>query len=197
MRYARFATLAALLAAAGCANYSSVGANAPVQVGDNVSVLPQIQWGQAPFPGFAGTLWTEDGAALDSLMFFTGIKPGEPLINANGVSKDELRTYQAGMLPNDVMDLLATNFSKLSFQQIRTSNLRPAPFGSATGFRFDLTFSTKDGLNMRGTALAAQRGGKLDMILFIAPDEYYFGHYADTVEKIFASVQVPPPSGSG
>ena len=32
--------------------------------------------------------------------------------------------------------------------------------------------------------------GRLDLIVFTAPQEYYFAHYAPTVEQIFNSVQV-------
>src|SRR5436190_17081455 len=45
----------------------------------------------------------------------------------------------------------------LHTQQLRTAGLHPVPFGSVTGFRFDLTFTTKDGLQMKGIALFAQR----------------------------------------
>jgi len=89
-----------------------------------------------------------------------------------------------------VMELLAANLGKLGYQQVKTANLRPAPFGSAAGFRFDMTFSTQDGLEMKGEALFAQRDGKLDMILFMAPTEYYYDHFGPTVEKVFGSVQI-------
>ena len=190
MRIVRAAALVSVLGLAACASYTAIDAAAPVPVGDNVLVSPQINWGKAPFPGFTGELWTEDGMRLDSLMFFTGIAPGKALIDASGVSKTEMKVYQAGMVPDDVMELLSSNFSKLGYQQVHASNLRPAPFGPVGGFRFDLTFSTVDGLNMKGMALAAQRDGKLDLILFIAPTEYYYDHYSPTVEKIFGSVQV-------
>jgi hypothetical protein len=190
MKIARIAALAAVLGLAACASYSAIDANKPVGVGDGVLVQPQIAWGQAPFPGFTGTLWTQDGASLDALMFFTGIEPGKPLIDASNVPREEVRVYRAGMLPDDVMELLCANLSKLGYLQVKGATLRPSPFGSVTGFRFDLTFSTGDGLNMKGEALAVQRGGKLDMILFLAPTEYYYDHFGPTVEKVFGSVQV-------
>ena len=95
------------------------------------------------------------------------------------------------MLPNDVMDLLASTVEKIGYRQVRTSGLAPFPFGAGTGFRFNLDFTTANDLQMKGTALAAQRSGKLDLILFAAPAEYYFGRYEPTVEKIFASVSAP------
>ena len=156
MKFVRALALGTVLGLAACASYTAIDANTQVAVGDGVTVSPQINWGKAPFPGFQGTLWTEDGASLDSLMFFTGIAPGKPLIDINAVSNKELKFYQAGMLPDDVMELLSTNFSKLGYQQIHTGNLRPSPFGSADGFRFDMSFTTADGLQMKGAAIFTQ-----------------------------------------
>jgi hypothetical protein len=99
--------------------------------------------------------------------------------------------YNTTMLPDDVMEMIAGTLGKAGNQQLRTSALRPVPFGAVTGFRFDLAFTTQDGLQMKGLALFAQRRKKLDVILFVAPSEYYYEKYAPTVEKIFASVRVP------
>jgi hypothetical protein len=189
MKFARLLVIGTALLAAGCAAYTAIDASKPVTVGNKVTVTPQIAWAQAASPGVSGTVWTADGVALDALMFFTGIAPGQPLIKVSGVDKKEVRAYQAGMVPDDVMELLASNIGKLGYRQIATSNLRPAPFGKSEGFRFDLTGTTGDGLEMKGVAIFTQRGGKLDLILFIAPNEYYFGRYSETVERIFASIQ--------
>ncbi len=68
----------------------------------------------------------------------------------------------------------------------------PAAFGPLSGFRFDLQFTT-DALEMRGIALAARHNDRLDVMLFSAPDEYYFGKYSPVVEQLFSSVAL----GSG
>ncbi len=180
---------AALLMVAGCANFKLIPADKPVDVGDGVSVTTDIAWAEAPWPNVSGTVWTNDGVELDAMMFFTGIQEGKPLIKPDAVSTRELRVYQTTMIPDDVMELLSSNFGHIGYQQIKTANLRPAPFGSVQGFRFDLDFLTKDGLQMKGTALAAQRNKTLDLIMFMAPDEYYYGRYSANAEKIFASVK--------
>ncbi len=189
-RFAFPALASAALCLAGCATpaYTNIAPQQMVQVMDGISVSPQLQWGQATMSGFKGTLWTIDGAGLDSLMFFLGY-PGHPLIDSES-KKGDTHVYQASMLPDDVMELLAANFEQAGFRQVKTSHLRPAPFGNATGFRFDIAYTTSMGLEVKGMAIACQRNGRLDMILFIAPAEYYFGHYAPAVEKLFASVQV-------
>ena len=179
-----------LLALCGCATpaYVDISAAQNVTIADGISVSPQIEWGQAALPGFRGTLWTVDGTALDTLLFFVAA-PGQPLIQLPRDQTDA-HVYQASMLPDDVVEMTAANLGKIGYQQVKTTNLRPAPFGSAKGFRFELSFVNKAGLQMKGMALACQRNGRLDLILFIAPDEYYFGHYAPVVERILSSVQV-------
>ena len=39
-------------------------------------------------------------------------------------------------------------------QRLHATALRPAPFGTSKGFRFDLSFTNADGLQMKGMALA-------------------------------------------
>ena len=162
-------------------------------MGDDITVDPQTVWASAAGPRNGGTrtVWTIDGLGLDELRFLTGVAPGAPLLRIPGVEQKDIVLYNTTMLPDDVMDMVAGTLGKAGDQQLRTSALRPAAFGTVTGFRFDLAFTTEDGLQMKGMALFAQRRKKLDVILFVAPSEYYYDEYAPTVEKIFASVRVP------
>jgi hypothetical protein len=179
-----------------------------VYVGDGITIDPQIEWTSAAGPRAAipglglerllflterdtSSVWTIDGLGLDELVFLTGVTAGDPLFRSQGVAPKDMVRYNTTMLPDDVMDMIAGTLGKAGDQQLRTSALRPVPFGTVTGFRFDLAYTTQDGLQMKGTALFAQRGKKLDVILFLAPSEYYYDRYAPTVEKIFSSVQVP------
>jgi len=191
----RFLAVAMLmLSLAACAAYEPVHSGSAMQVGSGVTVDPQISWAKVLHANTSGALWTVDGVGLNELYFFTDVKVGQPLIKLRGEGDKDTRLYADGMLPNDVMDLLASTVEKLGYRQVRTSGLSPAPFGEVTGFRFGLDFSTSNGLNMKGMALAAQRSNRLDLLLFVAPTEHYFGHYAPTVEKLFASVR-PSPAG--
>jgi hypothetical protein len=105
------------------------------------------------------------------------------------VSARDLPTYDPGMLPDDVMELTVSTFSKMGYEQARSSSLRPVTVGGVPGFRYDLQF-TRDDLAMRGLALATQRGGKLDLIAYCAPDEYYFAKYQPVIERLFATVSL-------
>ncbi|MEA2824031.1 MAG: hypothetical protein QOF03_513 [Alphaproteobacteria bacterium] len=176
---------------AGCRSFQAEGRNQAEYVGDGIRVDPQIAWTNVADPADTLSVWTIDSLGLDELLLFTGVAPGAPLLRNPGVARKDMVLYNTTMLPDDVMDMIAGTLGKAGDQQLRTSALRPVPFGTVTGFRFDLAFTTEDGLLMKGMALFAQRRKKLDVILFLAPSEYYYDQYAPTVEKIFSSVQVP------
>jgi hypothetical protein len=189
MKILRSLVLGAVMAMlSGCATYSLVPANQAVDVGNGVQVTSEIAWAKQGSPNISGTVWTADGTDLDAVIFLTGVNVGKPLIKADAVRTKDLRVYKADMIPDDVMELLSSNFSHIGYDQIKTTNLKPAQFGAVQGFRFDLDFFTKDGLAMKGNALAAQRGQTLDLILYMAPNEYYYERYAPVVEKMFGSI---------
>jgi len=173
-----------------CQGFQAVDASMAANVGDDISVTPQVGWSKLNYGAGSATIWTIDGLGLNELRFLTGIKPGDPLMTVAGVERKELGAFQAMMLPDEVMELVGSTLGKLQYRQIRTAGLRPAPFGMTTGFRFDLNFTNADGLQFKGVALFAERRGKLDLLLFIAPGEYYFDHYAPVVDRVFTSVQL-------
>lgn len=176
---------------AGCASYSAVNAGKAAPVGDGISIQPQIQWANAAGPGIDGTVWTVDGLGLNELRFMTGVTPGQPLLDITGVKKADLVPYQANMLPDDISEMTVSTLGRMNYAQTQASNLRPSQFGSSQGFRFDL-HASRDGLEIKGIALGAQRNGKLDLILFLAPAEFYFERYEPAVEKIYASISLAP-----
>ena len=180
---------------ASCQSFQAEERSKTYNVGDGITVDPQMVWTRMAGPRVGDTrrVWTIDGLGLDELLFLTGVTVGAPLLRIPGVARKDMVLYNATMLPDDVMDMIASTFGKNGDQQVRTAALRPVPFGTVTGFRFDLAFTTEDGLQMKGMAFFAQRRKKLDVILFVAASEYYYDPYAPTVEKIFSSVQVPDP----
>lgn len=174
---------------AGCTTIEPVDPSKQADVGDGVLISPQVAWGRVGSGN--DQYWTIDGIGLNELHFYTGIASGKAIVEKGSKStRAELGFYSDTMLPNDVMDLVARSLGKMGYTNVHAANLAPAPFGSATGFRFDLTLDNADGLDLKGEVLAAQRGGKLDMIVYLAPTEYYFAKTQPTVEKIFGSVHL-------
>lgn len=181
------------VALTGCVSVKAVDSMAAANVGDDITVSPQMAWAAAggALTGGSAALWTVDGFGLNEIRFMTGIAAGDPVMRLANVERKDMIVYSTTMLPDDVMEMVAGTLGKAGFRQIQTNGLHVVPFGAITGFRFDLNYTTQDGLQMKGAALFAQRRNKLDVILFTAPAEYYFGRYMPTVEKVFASVQVP------
>jgi hypothetical protein len=179
--------LAMALLTAGCAQVTLVEAGKPADVGNGVSVMPQRQWNQIKTDHI---LWTTDGPAVNQVNFYTGVKPGKPLLEIAGLKDKELGAFDIKMLPNDIQDLVVATMGKQGYQNVRPGNLTPCPFGTVTGFCFDLTFATSEGLEMKGMTMARKRVDTLDVFLFQAPGEYYYGELAPTVSKLFASAQV-------
>jgi len=179
--------VAAALMLAGCNTIQAVDPSKPADVGDGVYVSPQIPWGRVG--SGSEQFWTVDGIGLDELHFYTGIENGKALLDVwSRDTRAELGLYKADMLPNDVMDLIVRSLGKLGYGNVHASNLTPVPFGTATGFRFDLTLSSPSDLRLKGMALASQRNSRLDVILFLAPEEYYFGQRQAVVDQVFKSI---------
>jgi len=182
----RLAALTLVLLTAGCAQATLVSADKPVTVGNGVTVMPQRQWNQFSADHI---VWTADGPNVNSIHFLTGVKAGKPLIHIFGVADKELPVFDAKMLPNDIQDLVVSTIGKQGYQNVRPGNLTPCPFGGGTGFCFDLDFVTRDGLQMKGMTMARKQADTLDLFLFEAPSEYFYGDLSPVVSKVFASAQ--------
>jgi hypothetical protein len=176
------------LVAAGCTSIKPVSTTGPTDVGQGITVTPQTAWTSIKLNGDA--YWTVDGIGLDELHFYVGIKEGQPLFSVPGVSDKDLGHYQSKMLPNDVQDLMVTTLEKARFENVRPDRLRPCPFGSATGYCFDLTMANPDGLLLKGRVIAYKSPVQLDILFFFAPSEYYFDSMASAADQVFSSIQI-------
>jgi hypothetical protein len=182
------AIISAALTISACTTFEAVRPEQPIVVANRISIAPQVMWARPAGSGISDAVWTIDGFGLNELHFLLGRKAGDTLFKVR--DKQDLPVVKAGMLPNDAMDLVVNSLTRMKNNQVRASNLAPAAFGAANaGFRFDIAYVNPDGLEMRGMVLGAVRKDTLDILLFIAPNEYYFGKMHDTVERLFQSVQ--------
>lgn len=160
------------------------------EVGGAYSLHTQVPWSGRRDRN--QILLTIDGERLEALRLFAGVRDGAPLIP--GVSRDQrdIPVFRAGMRALDVADLVTASYRLVNEGEAEARALRPAPFGTLDGFRFDFTFTTRDGLEKRGMALGAVTPGpesRLHLILFTAAAAHYFDTYRATIDALFASVE--------
>lgn len=178
--------LGLLLVVAGCAAYTVVEPKRTTIAGV-YSVEPQIRWSASS----SGKLesWTTDGFFLHALRFFKGIEDGEAIVPAAGPRA--LPVFRSTMTPNDIAELVVDTLSKLQAQQVEMKGLRPARFGDVDGFRFDLTYLSREGLEKEGLVSGAVIQGKLHLIVYDGATQHYFPKHRETVERLLESVRRP------
>lgn len=191
MRIAGPIALAAALALAACASITPVPPG-PYRVGSGQEVTVGRTWSDV------SALWSArpkkvrllsvDGPLLNRLYVSDGLAPGDSLVRAQA---KELPTpvVRADMSASERIEFVADSVAALEYQRVETANPRPARFGQAPAVRFDLSARTSEGLDIQGAALVAEHGGKLYVILYLAPAEHYFAAGASEVEAIMASAR--------
>lgn len=188
-------TLALLLNACGVG--PTVGPGAPVKV-KSITLSTPITWNQ--FGDTRMRIWTVDGFSLNALRVLSDIKPGETLFlepRGRKERRGEGLLFRAGMSELEVQELFVDALKSADAVDVKASGLRPSAFGARSGFRFELSFAngaalamgTRGGLKMQGMVLAETQGDTLSFLMFLAPEEFYFGRDQAAVEQIFTSLQ--------
>ena len=151
------------------------------------TVQPQISWSLVKKDSKT-EVWTIDGPSLQQIRFVKGIPDGERLFEVR--DEDKLPAYKDPMNAHEIMELIVDSFSAIGMVRVHATGLRPASFGSESGFRFDLTFRSKDGLEMEGFVLGAVIQGRLHLILYWGASQHYYPKHRDDVEQIIDSIQM-------
>ncbi len=165
---------------------------APIQV-EEIILTPSTSWNKVNFhnEGNDSQMWTKDGAILSVMFIFPSLEPGEAMFKSP--SKElPMPAYEAGMLPNEIVDLVKTSFKNLGGGQLSVtdSDLRPQDVAGETGFRFSIDFFDLDGLAKKGDVLAVQKDGNLNLLIYSAAKLHYFDKYATEVNQMFNSVRI-------
>lgn len=130
---------------------------------------------------------TIDGKALNSLSFAASLDDGHMLIHT--YARDKLiPRYRADMTMTEIVAFVRDSLSVGGMNDARLVAVRPEMFGTLDGVRFDIEGATQRGLKMSGTGKAAKEDGKLHLIVYTAPSEYYFSLHEEEVEAILDSV---------
>jgi hypothetical protein len=171
---------------AGCAGYSLIEPQR-IAVGDLYTVEPQIRW-SATRMGKA-EIWTVDGPALQAVRFVTGLKDGEALFESKTLAKRP--PFKKDMTASEVMEFVVDSLSVQGGQKVVTRNLRPMPFGRIPGFRFDMTFVSREGLEEEALVAGAVVQERLLLIIYSGTHAHYFPKYKAEVERLIESIRMP------
>lgn len=133
-------------------------------------------------------LLTKDGPALNAVYLFSDIKPGDSLLRQ--VRKDvPVPIFSEDMFDLELVEFLTDSLAKGGgIAGLRAENVRPDSFLGDDAIRFELSGQTAQGLRMSGSALMSSNNGGLDIVLFLAPTEYYADKVAADVDLMFRSV---------
>jgi hypothetical protein len=180
--------LLVVLATASCAQYSLVEPKRQT-IGGTYNVDAQIAWSKTS----SGKIvtWTVDSPWLEEVRFATGLTDGDKLFEPpRDKAEDNWPEFKSSMRANDIMDFVVDSLARSGMGEVRARNLRPDEFGSASGFRFELSFLSSDGLAYEGLAAGAVIDDKLLLILYTGTHDYYFPKYREPVERLIGSVQI-------
>jgi len=155
----------------------------------DMRVDTSLDWSR--IKGTRQELWTIDGMTLNSLSIFSGIKPGEHvfLMAREKKSRPDGPWFRAGMRPDEIRDTVLDALRGQGWSNVSADNLRPQRYGDADGLRFELQLTNPDGLVYQGSVAAVERGGKLTVLVWKAPAEYYAGRDEVAVGKMFDSLR--------
>lgn len=179
-----------LLLIAGCHYYATEVKPGPYKVGNSYQVTVDESWAKldlgAP-QGLAATVLTLDGPLLNRVYLVDGLESGKPLVKPDD-SKKPSPVFRSDLSQDELSEFIADSLSAQDYKNVEVHGLHPQPFGKADGVRFDISAATASGLLISGTALAAMVNGKLDAIIYLAPQEYYHDLRQGLVERMMQSV---------
>ena len=177
-----------LLILASCTHIKAVPPEVQ-KIGTAYSVQPTVAWNglNSNFFPSVSEQWTLDGVGLNGIDFWHDIEDDQSLYERRSV---EFPKFRADMRATDIQELFISSTTKAGAEDVEAANLRPAQFGPADGFQFELTYARSSGLRIRQIVLAAIIDGKLQAISYWGTEQHYFDAHAEEAEKIMASVQL-------
>lgn len=181
---------AGALALAGCVSITAV--NGPYSAAGGYHVTLTRQWSDLtsinPNRPENVRYLSIDGPLLNRL-YLASLLPGQSLVK-HADPHAPRPTYRTDMSDTELVEFVTDCIAAMDYETPATTAIRPQSIGSETGVRFDISARTKEGLNVSGTALVARHGGRLEIMLFLAPSEYYYGSLMPDVERVFSSAQL-------
>ena len=145
-----------------------------------------LAWARIKDPFQHEEIWTIDGMALNSLSIFSGIEPGQHvfMLSRERASRPDGPWFRKGMRPEEIRDIIVAALQQQKLLNVTTDRLRPQSFGGVEGLRFEFAMASAAGLIYKGSAAAVEKDGRLTVLLWKAPAEYYYDRDAAAVSRM-------------
>lgn len=174
-----------VLVGSGCAPFTLYKLVEPRErsIAGAYTVQPRLAWSSVA--GGQVETWTIDGVALERLRFFSGIAEGQSLLGGDVGGRRP--RFLPSLTRPEVAELVADSLFGSRFP---ARHVRPAAFGGAPGFRFELRYATNDGVKREAIVVGAVLQGRLHVIVYEGTALYHFDKYRDEVEQIIGSIRL-------
>lgn len=151
-----------------------------------------LDW--ARLRGSRQELWTIDGLPLNQLRIVSAVKSGEHVFLAGKARKRQPDGpwFRSGMRPDEIRDVILDALRGEGWNGVEARQLRPANIGAISGLRFQLFATSDAGLIYRGEVAAAEREGRLTLLVWLAPAEHYYPRDAEAIARMFDSLRFLP-----
>lgn len=185
-----FLILAVLVFVAACATTGAVPAG-PYAVGSQRVTLGR-PWSDisAATPGLPGNLrlLSIDGPRLNRLYITDGLRAGEGLVRVRERAR-RVPAWRPGMTAAEQVEFIVDSVAAMDYRRVEVTDLCPARMGDADALRIGIAARTEEGLEIAGLAQLAEVGGRLYVILYLAPAEHYFAAGRTEAEAVMASAR--------
>lgn len=184
----------AVLSTPALAGWKVMPKGTPVTVAkSNMTVTPADDWNRwSSRPSKKGEIWTLDGTSLNELSFFAQIASGEPLYRERDKKNRPLPKFKSDMLSTDLVELFeASNRIVLQTSLFEVSNVEPTKISGKNAVRFSYRYVVQgDELARNGEAVAANIGGKLYLVNFVAPSIHYYDRDVPKFRALVNSIKI-------
>lgn len=136
-----------------------------------------------------GTVLTKDGMTLNRVHIIS-VESGDEMVDVLDKSQ-EYPVFTAGMSSLEQVNFVTSSLARLGLADLQTAAVTPAKISGADGIRFDLSGKYSSGLKMRGKVGMAETPAGLNMIIFIAPSEFYYGRDIAEVDTMISTITFP------
>lgn len=187
----RVSVLFVCLILTGCAEIIRLAEPGRIRAGRSYSFEIDRDWVRIPARLDETVLidsLTIDGPLLNRVYFTGGLKSGRAFVSAQSAARPA-PVFQSAMSEAELAEFVADSLFALGVRDVRLEAAGPARLAGAPGMRAMYTGARESGLRVRAMALGAIYEDRLDLIVFIAPQEHYFEAYSGHVEHMFATTR--------